>query len=265
MLLDNNGRAIFIYTPPSLHSRSASKAKDPQHAAKLFKKAAADTTGRWKTFHFSSYDNPHISKVALAEISGDMTQLAIRQEILAEDVDEAPGALWKRASIDDHRVLQAPELDRVVIGVDPTATSGGDEAGIITAGRKGEEYYTLADDSTHGSPQVWASAVVTAYHRAKADCIVAESNNGGEMVEAVIKQIDANVHVKLVHASRGKATRAEPVAAIAEQGRDHHVGTFVMLEDELVLWQPGDPSPNRLDAKVWAYTELTGGPTWYFA
>ncbi len=266
LLMDNNGKAVFIYTPPSLHSRSASKAKDPQHAAKLFKKAALDTTGRWKTFHFTSHDNPHISKIALSEISGDMTSLAIRQEIMAEDVDEAPGALWRRDMIEKSRELKAPDdLERVIVGVDPSATSGGDEAGIVTAGRKGNDYYTLSDTSLQGSPQQWATAAVTAYYAHKADCIVAESNNGGEMVEAVIKQVDVNVHVKLVHASRGKATRAEPIAAIAEQGRDHHVGTFALLEDELSMWQPGDPSPNRLDAKVWAYTELLGNPTWFMS
>jgi len=87
---------------------------------------------------------------------------------------------------------------------------------------------------------------------------VAEDNNGGEMVEAVIKQVDPSVIVRRVHASRGKATRAEPIAAISEQGRDHHVGSFPALEDELCLWMPGDASPNRLDAKVWAITELLG-------
>jgi phage terminase large subunit-like protein len=99
-------------------------------------------------------------------------------------------------------------------------------------------------------------AAVAAYHFAKADRIVAEKNQGGEMVSTVIHQVDPNVPVKLVWASRGKATRAEPIAAIAEQGRDHHVGTFAALEDELTLWVPGDASPNRLDAKVWGYTEL---------
>ena len=91
---------------------------------------------------------------------------------------------------------------------------------------------------------------------------MAEKNNGGEMVEAVIKQVDPEVNVKLVWASRGKATRAEPVAAIAEQGFDHHVGTFAALEDELCMWVPGDASPNRLDAKVWAMTELTDQNDW---
>lgn len=275
MLLDNDGNATFIYTPPSLHSRSATKARDPQHAAKLYKKAAADTSGRWEVFHFSSAMNPHISKVALGEISKDMTSLAYRQEILAEDVEEAPGALWKRSDIEKNRVLKAPDsLSRVVVGVDPSATSGGDEAGIITVGSLGDDYYTLADDSIQGSPETWAQAAITAFFRHRADAIVAEKNNGGEMVESVIKQavINAkargenigNVPVKLVWASRGKATRAEPISSMAEnneernqRGRDHHVGSFPLLEDELCLWTPGDPSPNRLDAKVWAMTELS--------
>ena len=256
MLADNNGNAIFIYTPPSLHSRSVSKASDPQNAAKMFKRAAADTSGRWAAFNFTSYDNPYISKEALDDLAQDMTSVAYRMEIMAEDLNEAPGALWKRSDIDAARVLQAPAFDRVVVGVDPSATAGGDEAGIITAGRTGDDYYTIADDSVQGSPQTWARAAVTAYHRHKADVLVAEDNNGGEMVEAVIKQVDATVNVKRVHASRGKATRAEPIAAISEQGRDHHVGAFPALEDELCLWMPGDASPNRLDAKVWALTEL---------
>jgi hypothetical protein len=269
MLLDNNGDATFIYTPPSLHSRSASKASDPQHAAKLFKRAAADKSGRWAAFHFTSMDNPHISREALGEITGDMTSIAYRMEILAEDVDEAPGALWKRRGcmvgdrfvfgIEDSRVIEHPQLSLVVVGVDPTASSTGDEAGIITVGKAGDDYYTLSDDSTQGSPETWARAAVTAFHRHQANKIVAEKNNGGEMVLSVIKQIDKRVPVDLVWASRGKATRAEPISAIAEQGRDHHVGVFTKLEDELCLWVPGDNSPNRLDAKVWAMTELSGG------
>jgi hypothetical protein len=257
MLADNNGNAIFVYTPPSLHSRSVSKATDPQKAAKMFKKAQADITGRWKAFHFTSYDNPYISKEALDDLASDMTNISYRMEIMAEDIDEAPGALWKRADIEMARVIKAPELDMIVVGVDPSTTTGGDEAGIITAGRTGEDYYTLADDSIQGSPQEWATAAVKAYHKYKANSIIAEDNNGGEMVEAVIKQVDAAVIVKRVHASRGKATRAEPIAAISEQGRDHHVGNFPALEDELCLWMVGDASPNRLDAKVWALHELS--------
>mgnify|MGYP001157814396 CR=1 FL=1 len=185
------------------------------------------------------------------------------QELEAKILTDTPGALWERAQIDNSRVIKAPDCERVVVGVDPTASSGGDEAGIITVGKHGEDYYTLADDSRQGSPEQWASAAVTAYHRHIADCIVAEKNNGGEMVLSVIKQVDSSVNVKLVWASRGKETRAEPISAIAAQGRDHHVGFYPHLEDELCMWTPGEKSPNRLDAKVWAITELLdSGSVW---
>lgn len=256
MLMDNDGSAVFIYTPPSLSSRSTSKADDPQHAAKLFKKAEKDETGRWQTFHFKSMDNPYIDADAVQEMAQDMTALAYRMEIEAEDVDEAPGAFWTRAMLEKYRVDKAPDFQRVLVGVDPSATSGGDEAGIVVAGRLGDDAYILADKSLQGSPRAWATAAVNAYHDYEADCIVAESNNGGEMVSMTIKTVDPDVKVKLVHASRGKLTRAEPIASIYEHGRGHHVGKFPQLEDEMCLWMPGDPSPNRMDAMVWCLTEL---------
>jgi hypothetical protein len=259
MMADHDGDAVFIYTPPSLHSRSVTKARDPQHAAKLYKRAVADATGRWAAFHFRSADNPHISADALDDLAHDMTALAYRMEILAEDVDEAPGALWKRGDIEDARRTSYPPLDRVVIGVDPTATSQGDEAGIIVTGSKGDQVYVIGDYSRHGSPLEWATAAVKAYHAHRADRIVAEANNGGEMVAATIAQVDAGVPVELVWASRGKQTRAEPVAAIYEQGRGHHVGSYPALEDEMCLWMPGDASPNRMDALVWGVTYLNPG------
>jgi hypothetical protein len=267
MLLDNNGDAVFIYTPPSLHSRSASKAKDPQHAAKMYKKAEQDTMGRWAFYHFTSHDNPHISKEALSDITRDMTNLAYRMEILAIDESEAAGALWNRKIIEDGRTIKIPELTRIVVGVDPSVTSMGDEAGIVTAGVNGENGYVLADDSVQGSPLTWASAAVKAYYLYSADKIIAEANNGGEMVELTIAQVDPTVPVELVHATRGKRTRAEPIVAQYEKKKVHHVGTFPALEDELCLWVPGDESPNRLDACVWALTELMlgGSPGFFIA
>ena len=261
MLLDNDGDAVFIYTPPSLHSRSATKARDPQHAAKLFKKAAEDTSGRWATFTFSSHENPHLSKSALEEITSDMSALAFRQEILAEDIDEAPGALWTRKVIEDGRVAVWPELDYIVVSVDPSATAEGDEAGIIVAGRAGQNYYVIADKTLQGSPLQWGSAAVDALHLNMGNLIVAESNQGGEMVTQVIHNIDPDVRVKLVWASRGKATRAEPISALYERGLVHHCGQFYALEDEMTMWLPGDKSPNRMDALVWALTELSRGST----
>lgn len=297
MLLDNDGDAVFIYTPPSLHSRSVSKANDPQHAAKLWAKAKQDTSGRWAAFHFTSHENPYISKVALSEITKDMTALAIRMEIDAEDIDEAPGALWHRRKtqvgttwilgLEENRVIQTPRLIRVVVGVDPSGTSGGDACGIVGAGLGDDNHhYTLADKSIQGSPDMWAREAIALYVNLEADVMVAEKNYGGEMVEKVItdtvatmnREIDAQnidriaknlpplphiyVNVKLVSATRGKDVRAEPISAMTERGEDHLVGNFPELEDELCLWIRGDKSPNRLDAKVWADTELSGGLTW---
>lgn len=272
MLLDNNGNATFIYTPPSLHSRSTTKADDPQHAAKLFKKAAADTSGRWEVFHFSSHDNPHISAEALGEITKDMSALAYRQEIKAEDVDEAPGALWKRRKtfvgtqevlgLEENRVTAYPDLVRIVVGVDPPGSSTGAACGIVGAGIDAHKHhYTLRDATIQGSPDQWATAACKLYHELGADVMVAEINYGGEMVEKVIRDTDPTVRIKLVSATRGKAIRAEPVSAMTERGQDHLVGSFPALEDELCLWTPGDKSPNRLDAKVWADTELGLGGT----
>jgi hypothetical protein len=263
MLLDNNGDAVFIYTPPSLRSRSVSKADDPQHAAKLFKKAqllAKTDPLRWATFHFSSVDNPYISREALDEITSDMTDLAYRMEILAEDIDQAPGALWTRENIEKNRVIEAPELTKIVVAIDPTtsADGSGDAAGIIVAGSLADQGFILEDCTLNGSPLAWAQAAVDAYHRHRANLIVAEKNQGGEMVAITIKQVDKHVPVKLVHASRGKVVRAEPVSAKYEKDRVHHVGSFPRLEDELCLWLPGDKSPNRLDALVWAMTDLIG-------
>lgn len=175
---------------------------------------------------------------------------------------EVPGALWKREQIDNLRVLGGiPELKRIVVAVDP---SGGDkdrndEVGIIVAGIDAQKHgYVLADRSGRYSPETWASKTVALYRQFKADRIVAEANFGGQMVESTIRVVDRNAPVKLVHASRGKQARAEPVAALYESNRVHHCGTFIGLEDEMVTWVPmkSTDSPNRVDALVWAATEL---------
>lgn len=262
MMLDRNGDVVFIYTPPSLRSRSTSKARDPQHAPKLFKKAVRLQDGgdpRWAAFHFSSHDNPHLSVEALSEISGDMTPNAYRMEILAEDLDEAPGALWTRKTIDDHRVDAAPTAwDRVIVSVDPSITGSGDEAGIVVCCLADGHAYLLSDVSLKGHPLEWARAAVTAHHDYQADLLIAETNQGGEMVELTVRQVDPAVAdtFKAVTASKSKRTRAEPVSVKAARGLIHHVGSFPRLEDELCLWTPGDPSPNRLDAFVQGMTEL---------
>jgi hypothetical protein len=273
MLLDNNGDALFIYTPPSLHSRSTSKATDKGWITKFVKQHSKDTTGRWQIFSFTSHDNPYISADALNDITSDMSATAIRQEIYAEDIDEAPGALWHRQrtmigtqevlGLEDNRVYTIPDLTRIVIGVDPSGSSTGDECGIIGAGiDKNNHHYTIEDASIQGSPDIWAREACKTYHKLHADLMVAEKNYGGEMVEKVIRDTDSTVRVRLVTATRGKEVRAEPISALTERGQDHLVGSFPELEDELCLWVPGDKSPNRMDAKVWADTELKGSGSW---
>ena len=199
-----------------------------------------------------------------------------RQELNAELLEDVPGALWQRDDIDRQRVDVAPELVRVVTAIDPSATSGdtSDEAGIVTAGLgscscKGTlelHAFVLADDSKRDTPQGWASTALDAYQHHRADRVIGEGNNGGEMVEAVVRSVAAtrnlNVSYSMVWASRGKWTRAEPISALYQQGKVHHVGTLPSLEDELCTWVPGEGrSPNRLDAAVWALTELSEGLT----
>ncbi len=174
---------------------------------------------------------------------------------------EAPGALWRRELIEATRVRAAPPLRRIVVGLDPSggAKKANDEAGIVVAGIAHDNHlYVLDDLSGRMSPHGWAARAVAGYERHHADRIVAEQNFGGEMVEHVIRTVSPQAPVKLVAASRGKEVRAEPVAALYEQGRVHHVGTFAALEDELVTWDPAksERSPNRLDALVWAVVEL---------
>jgi hypothetical protein len=259
MLLDNNGDAVFIYTPPSLRSRSVSKARDPRHAAKMFRQACTDQSGRWAAFHFPSSANPHISSDALREIGADMTKQSYRQEILAEDVDEVPGALWTQGQLEKYRAQLPADFERIVIAVDPAVTGSGtsDETGIVVCGKRGEKAYVLQDLSCRATPDTWARRVVTAFHSLRADRIVAETNNGGDLVELTLRTVDARVPIRKVQASRGKLVRAEPVAALYEQGKVLHCGDFPELEDQMCSYTgEGDRSPDRMDALVYAITEL---------
>lgn len=193
-----------------------------------------------------------------------------RQELMAELLEDVPGALWQRAQIDRLRVRTAPELERVVVAVDPpvSSTAGADECGIVVAGRAKDGHgYVLADASSQGeTPAGWAARAVRAYYAHEADRIVVEVNQGGDMVKAVITQVDPTVPVRAIHATRGKYLRAEPVAALYEQGRVHHVGSLPKLEDQQCALTPdfdrskAGYSPDRLDALVWALTDLMIAP-----
>lgn len=187
-----------------------------------------------------------------------------RQELMAELLEDRPDALWPRALIEGLRVAEAPALRRIVVAVDPPVTSGGraDACGIVVAGVSADgRGYVLKDRTVQGlSPAGWAKAALAAYHASEADCIVAEVNQGGELVEAVLRQVDRTVPIRCVRASRGKFVRAEPVAALYEQARVFHVGSLPELEDEMSDFGPdglsGGRSPDRVDALVWALTAL---------
>lgn len=204
-----------------------------------------------------------------------------RQEIDAELLEDTPGALWTLEMIDSQRLGAVPSgvtLLRVVIGVDPQAKSSSTvtteakraertlqeeekqtETGVVVAARGSDHRgYILADLTISGRPEAWAARAIDGYKTFKADRIIGESNNGGEMVEAVLKAGNRHVPVRLVHASRGKVTRAEPVSRMYEQGKVSHVGAFPDLEDQMTTWVPGDKSPDRMDALVWAMVELFG-------
>ncbi len=183
-----------------------------------------------------------------------------RQELDAEILDSVEGALWTRALIDATRVDHAPPCRKKVVAVDPNVSSEehANEAGIVVCGWDHVTLhgFVLEDATEVGGPDAWTRRAIRAYHEHSADRIVAEKNNGGELVRIAIHSVDPAVPVKLVTASQSKRTRAEPVAMLYEQGRVHHAGTFPDLEDQLVTWTPIDDSPDRLDAMVWGLTEL---------
>lgn len=201
-----------------------------------------------------------------------------RQELFAEIIDDNPYALWKLSDIDNARIHKDPETgkytpalpnwQRIVVAVDPPIKSGedADECGIIVAALGGnDEFYILEDASVQGlSPSGWSSRVVGLFHKWGADRIVAEVNQGGDMVKAVISKDDPSIPIREVHATRGKAVRAEPVSALYEQGRVHHIGALARLEDQMTDFtsdfdrKTAGYSPDRLDALVWALTELSG-------
>lgn len=222
----------------------------------------------------STFDNAsHLPRKILEKLRRkyEGTRLG-RQELMAEIIDDNPYALWHREVIESSRTRRAPDdISRVVVAVDPPASSGedADECGIVVAGVDGRDTphtYVLDDGSCQGlTPAGWAAEVVRRYHSFRADAIVAEVNNGGDMVEAVIRECDPEVPVIKVHATRGKVLRAEPVSMLYEQQRVHHVGHFGTLEDQMCDFTTdfdkkiSGYSPDRVDALVWAVTELVLG------
>lgn len=187
-----------------------------------------------------------------------------RQELYAEVIDQMEGALWKPSTIEKKRLraVDHENLTNILVAIDPAVTShsDSDETGIVVVGKDAQnEYYVLEDKSGKYTPDQWGRKAVDLYYIWEADRIVAEVNNGGDLVERLIRTIDEQARYKSVHATRGKMVRAEPIAALYEQGKVHHIGVFPELETQMCTYT-GDrpkPSPDRLDALVWGLSELS--------
>lgn len=221
----------------------------------------------------STYDNKaNLAPKFLAKVEARYAGTRLgRQELDAEILDDAPDALWRRVKLDEKRLakgVKLPDMRRIVVAIDPASEGGGDgevgsgaETGIIVAGLGVDgRGYVLDDLTTAADPHGWATRAIKAYDDWDADIVVAEKNQGGAMVEAVIRSVRRTAPILLVHASRGKVTRAEPIAALYEQGRVSHVGSFPALEDQMVVFTPfgieGGTTGDRVDALVWAMTQL---------
>lgn len=221
----------------------------------------------YAAFRMNPQDNKENISESYLEILNELKGNNRKRFLEGEFSDENENALWKQSTmIDPFRVINIPnDLERIVIGVDPAVTSNenSDTTGIVVAGKKRgidgrDHFYILDDKSLSGSPRQWAQAVCFAFDQYKADRVVAEVNQGGDLVTSVLRQIDSDLPIKTVHATRGKIVRAEPIAALYEQGLVHHVGGFSDLEDELTSYtgDATESSPDRMDALVWAITEL---------
>ena len=219
---------------------------------------------------FDNADNLAATAIAQLEEKYGGTRLG-RQELYAELLDELEGALWSYGMIEAARIHEdkVPNFKRIVVAIDPsvTNTEDSDETGIVVAAiGEDNKYYVLEDASLRGSPDTWARRAVDLYYKHGADRIIAEVNNGGDLVERLIKTVDRQVPYKKVHASRGKMIRAEPIAALYEQRKVFHVGEFKELEDQMISYVAGGrKSPDRLDALVWALTEISqtsGSAVW---
>ena len=226
-----------------------------------------------------TFDNYALHETALQEMKETYEGTRFgQQELYGLDIDENPNALWKYSDIEvnrktliyldddevEHNLLE--EMDRVVVAIDPpkTANENSDECGLIVAGKKGDHGYVFHDASFIATPEQWARKAIELYEAFQADLIVAETNNGGLMVESTLRNIQRNIPYKQVTATRGKAIRAEPISSLYEQGRIHHVGVLGKLEIQLTEFDPSNVSTkkavdDRLDACVWALTELFGG------
>jgi predicted phage terminase large subunit-like protein len=255
-LSDFQGEALFCSTPKGLN-----------YFHTLYERGDSADWPEWVAFRAPTATNPFIQASEIEAARRELPARIFAQEYEADFLPDLEGALWTRKMLDEARLPEtaAPELARVVVAVDPavTAHDDSDETGIVVAGRGVDgRFYVLADRSCRLSPDGWARRAVTTFSEYEADRIVGEVNNGGDLVETVVghaaQHLGTRAPFKQVRASRGKQVRAEPIAALYEQGRVSHIGLFPELEAQMCNWAAtgGDRSPDRMDALVWALTEI---------
>lgn len=255
MMMDFPNTQIFAMGVP----KGKKKKDGTEHKFYTLQRFAEEQRKGYVSMTFSSYDNPLLSKEDVKELEDEinaMNPVMVRQEIYGEFVDEVFDAIWTPSIIKHQSTL--PELKRVAIGIDPTATKAGDKVGIIGAGLGYDgNLYVFSDKTGNYSPIQWGTVTANEVKVIGADIIVAETNQGGDMVEHVLRQYDPHTRIKRIHAVKAKEVRAEPIVSLYEQGKVIHVGNLSALENEMLTWIPGSgKSPNRIDALVYAAMEL---------
>ena len=263
-------RATLLQTGGDVWVFSTPKGRNDFKTMYDWGQPGSDHVEGWRSWRFPSRANPFLPEAEIAQMRVGMTLRAYEQEIEARFITEVTGALFKMADLESARVSAAPDMAQIVVGIDPAGSTSrdSDETGIVAVGvdhRNPPHAYVLADASGTYTPDAWARKAVGLYELLGANRIVAESNFGGDMVKHTLTTVDANVPVEVIHASRGKAIRAEPVAAACEQGRLHMVGRHDELELQMTTWSPMEDShsPDRLDALVHACQKtLLGNRQW---
>lgn len=263
MLMDNPGSKLFAIGTPKGKVAKENK----EHRFFSMYKRAVSKDPLYDLYQFSSYDNPFLSKDDVKELEDEMQRMnpaMVQQEIYAQFVDGAAGELWDEVIIERHRIKVAPELVRITVNIDPaiSATTKSDETGITVTGRdEAKNMYVLEDCSGTYSPEQWGAEALRLVEKWGADCVVAEKNQGGDMVESVLRSMGVKVRVKLVTATKGKYVRAEPVYGMYEQGKVFHVGYHNKLEAQMCSFTSDlKTSPDRVDSLVWGLTDLMSAP-----
>lgn len=234
-----------------------------------FVKYPREDTSYIHTTYLDNQNNLSPSFVAQAERTRTENIHRYNHLFLGHWLEDAEGMLWNRQIIERLRMANPPQLERIVVSVDPAASANldSDETGIVVAGKDSKgNGYVLEDLSGKYSPSQWAAVAVKAFERWNADCIVAEKNMGGDMVESVLRSQNTNARIKLVNATKGKYVRAEPIYSLYEQNKIYHIGQFPILENQMITFDPDKgKSPDRVDAMVWAFTELLLGSKFTFS